>query len=110
MRIRTSTSSGPCHRRPATTSFALADNFRPHNDYLADLKADTQPTIVLAGINDEAFYSDRFASVFAACPGLRRVQLLPGLDHAAMVLDPAALAAAVSAVSELQAARPAAVQ
>lgn len=87
-------------------SFALADNFRPHYDYLADLRADTQPTIVLAGTNDEAFFSDHFAGVFSVCPGLRRVQILPGLDHAAMVLDPAALAAAISAVGELQGARP----
>ncbi|MGZ5002105.1 MAG: alpha/beta hydrolase, partial [Chthoniobacterales bacterium] len=47
-------------------SFALAQNFRPEPDYQANIRAVSQPLRVLVGQDDEAFYPDKFASVFKA--------------------------------------------
>lgn len=86
----------------ASYDFNLSANFRPLPDYQASIRAVSRPLMVLAGDQDEAFYTDRFASIFAASPGLIEVQLLPGIDHAGLIVQPAALRQAVAAVNRLQ--------
>ena len=46
--------------------YALAMNFRPHDDYRADIRAATQPLAVLVGDDDDQFYAERFDAVFRA--------------------------------------------
>src|SRR6218665_3818492 len=59
--------------------------------------------MVLAGDKDEAFHTEHFADVFSVSPGLIGVKLLPGIDHAGLILQPDALQQTVAAVSKLQA-------
>lgn len=82
-------------------SFALATNFGPEADYQANIRAVGQPVRVLAGQNDEAFYADKFASVFRAAGKEVPVTLLPGIDHIGLTLDSAAIRAAIAAVESL---------
>jgi non-heme chloroperoxidase len=82
-------------------SFALAQNFRPERNYQANIRAVRQPLRVLVGQNDEAFYADKFASVFKTAGKDVPVTLLPGIDHISLTLDPAALQAAISAVESM---------
>jgi alpha-beta hydrolase superfamily lysophospholipase len=79
-------------------SFALAQNFGPERDYQANIRAVSQPLRVLVGQDDEAFYADKFASVFKAAGKDVPVTLLPGIDHISLTLDPAAIRAAIAAV------------
>jgi len=87
-------------------SFALAQNFRPKQDYQANIKAIRQPLRILVGQNDEAFFPDRFASVFQAAGKNVPVTILPGVDHIALTLDPTAVHAAVQAVEDMDSERP----
>ncbi|MCW5263034.1 alpha/beta fold hydrolase [Verminephrobacter eiseniae] len=81
----------------------LTANFRPRDDYQTSIRAVTQPLMVLAGDKDEAFHTEHFADVFSVSPGLIGVKLLPGIDHAGLILQPDALQQTVAAVSKLQA-------
>ena len=82
-------------------SFNLAQNYRPKRDYRATLRAVAQPLRVLAGQDDELFYSDRFKDVFEAAGRGAGVELLPGIDHIGLSVDPRALRAVVQAVEQL---------
>lgn len=83
-------------------SFALATNFRPHRDYLADIRSANQPCIVLAGTSDEAFLTDKLEAIFRSEGKDWPVHLLPGIGHIPLTLEPAALEAAVQAVQTMQ--------
>lgn len=83
---------------PAQYSFALAQNFRPERDYRSNIRAVGQPLRLVAGQNDEVFYADRFAEVFKAEGKDIPITLLPGVGHIALILDEAAVRAAVDAV------------
>lgn len=82
--------------------FNLSENFRPRADYMASIRAISQPLMVLAGDEDEAFHTERFADIFTASPGLLAVRLLPGIDHAGLILRQTALQASVEAVDALR--------
>jgi alpha-beta hydrolase superfamily lysophospholipase len=82
-------------------SFALAQNFRPHHDYRADIRSANQPMEILAGKDDEAFYAERFAAVFSQEGKTVPVTLVPNTGHVALTLIPAAIQAAVSTVARL---------
>jgi alpha-beta hydrolase superfamily lysophospholipase len=84
-------------------SFALMQNFRPRNDYRADIRSASQPMEVLAGQDDEVFRAERFASVFAVEGKSVPVTLIPKIGHIPLTLDPVATQAAVSAVERLNA-------
>jgi non-heme chloroperoxidase len=81
-------------------SYSLMQNFRPHEDYRADIRATRQPLEVLVGADDEAFHADQFAAVFAQAGRVVPVTIVPGVAHIALTLDRAAVAAIVGAVSE----------
>jgi alpha-beta hydrolase superfamily lysophospholipase len=87
-------------------SFALAQNFGPKRDYQANIRAVREPLRILDGQNDEAFYADRFASVFQGAGKDVPVTILPGIDHIGLTLDPTAVQAAVKAVEDMDHARP----
>jgi hypothetical protein len=47
---------------------------------------------LIAGGNDDQFYADRYASVLKPAKRDLMVELVPGLDHVDMLVNPAALA------------------
>lgn len=82
-------------------SYALAQNFRPHNDYEKDIHGAKKPMQVLVGKEDEVFYADRFASVFKEAGRSIPVTILPGIGHMDLVLNSVAVTAVVSAADNL---------
>ncbi|MDP2795237.1 MAG: hypothetical protein Q8O25_14370 [Sulfurisoma sp.] len=75
-------------------------NFRPHEDYLADVAAITRPALVLVGAADELFVAERYAPLLEPRQPLLRARLLPGVNHIGIVIDQPALdfvAAAINA-------------
>lgn len=82
-----------------TYDYALSSNFRPHNDYRSDLHNATQPMTVIAGNQDEAFHTDKLGSVFQEAPGLRGVEIVPGIDHAGITLQPQPLKVIAAALA-----------
>jgi len=82
-------------------SFALAQNFRPERDYRANIRAVEQPLHVMAGQDDEVFYSDQFTGLFKAEGQNVPVTLLPGIGHIPLTLVPAAIQAIITAVESL---------
>lgn len=84
-------------------SFALATNFRPHRNYAADITGVTEPMEVLVGQNDDQFYPERFAPEFSSRGRTVPVSIVPSTNHIELVLTPAAIQAAVSAIGRLNA-------
>jgi pimeloyl-ACP methyl ester carboxylesterase len=87
-------------------SYALSKNFGALEDYQANLRAIRRPVAVLVGEDDEVFFADRFAQVFAdAGRADIPVTRVPGAGHVTLTLTPSARAAAVGAVERLDAGR-----
>jgi non-heme chloroperoxidase len=84
-------------------SFALAANFQPRRDYEANIKSVHQPCAVLAGKNDEVFYTDKLEGAFRKQGRNWPVTLLPGIGHIPLTLEPSAVNAAVEAVEKMRA-------
>lgn len=82
-------------------SFALAANFRPHQDWRGDVRRTSQPMIVLVGADDEVFRPDRFAEAFEKAGRAVPVTTVPGVGHVGLTLEPAGMAAIVNAVQRL---------
>jgi alpha-beta hydrolase superfamily lysophospholipase len=82
-------------------SYALAMNFRPNDNYQADIASAVLPMEVLVGGDDDQFYAERFATEFSSTGWAVPVSILPGTGHIAMTLDSAAIEAAVQAVSRV---------
>jgi non-heme chloroperoxidase len=82
-------------------SFRLQSNFRPLLDYQANIDAAQRPVGVLAGSDDEIFYSEKLGGIFREQGKDWPVQLLPGTNHIDLSLRPEALAAAVAMLSAL---------
>jgi len=86
-------------------SYALETNFRPHEDYLADLRNMHQPFRILIGENDEVYYPNRFAEVLKQAGKDVPVTIVPAVDHIHLILSPPALQNAVEAVRSLPSSR-----
>ena len=82
-------------------SYALETNFRPHEDYRADLRNMHQPFRILIGENDEVYYPNRFAEVLKQAGKDVPVTIVPAVDHIHLILSPLALKTAVEAVRSL---------
>lgn len=82
--------------------FNLAMNFRPETDYMANLARVSRPVAALVGGRDEAFVPNKLGEIFQAAGRNWRVEVLPGIGHIPLTLDPGALAAVVRRVTELQ--------
>ena len=74
-------------------SYRLQLSYRPHEDYLGDVRNITRPLRVLVGANDELFIAERYAPLLEPQQALLKVKVLPGVGHIGMVTDPVALAA-----------------
>jgi alpha-beta hydrolase superfamily lysophospholipase len=86
-------------------SYALETNFRPHEEYLADLRNMHQPFRILIGENDEVYYPNRFAEVLKQAGKDVPVTIVPGVDHIHLILSPLALKNAAEAVRSLHSSR-----
>jgi len=82
-------------------SFNLAVNFKPQQDYEANIRAVHQPVKVVAGAADEAFVTDKFESVFRQQGKDWSVTLLPGIGHIPLTLDASAVSTIVKTVDAL---------
>jgi non-heme chloroperoxidase len=78
-------------------TYRMFRNFGPTNNYLDDLRRAPGPVVLLAGTNDEIFYSDRYAALLKPVRPDLAVTLVPGMGHMDMTVKPAALDAIVSA-------------
>lgn len=83
-------------------SYALAANFHPQRDYQRNIREIHRPCAVVAGIDDDVFYTDRLEPTFRDLGKPWPVTLLPGIDHASLTMDPKGIAAAIRAVKGLQ--------
>lgn len=81
----------------ATYSWRLQQNFGPHDDYLADMRAASGSMHVLVGAEDELLLPDQMRKIFHSQRPDVLVDVLPGLGHSAMVNKQTALAALVEA-------------
>jgi pimeloyl-ACP methyl ester carboxylesterase len=95
---------GPREREFLTPSYsyALAANFRPHDDYRGDIRGARQPLAVLVGEQDEVFRPDKFAGVFAEAGRPTPVTIVPGVNHIGLTVQAAGIEAIVSAVEGLR--------
>ncbi len=86
-------------------SYALETNFRPHRDYLADLRNMHRPFRILIGQNDEVYYPDRFAEVLRQVRKDVPVTIIPAVDHIHLILSPLALDKTVEDIKSLDSGR-----
>jgi pimeloyl-ACP methyl ester carboxylesterase len=78
-------------------SWRMVQNFAPHGDYLADIRAVRHPTMVLVGSSDEILDADALRSEFVRQNARIRVEILAGVGHSAMVTNAKAIEAIVTA-------------
>jgi non-heme chloroperoxidase len=83
-------------------SFALEDNFKPHRDYLADIRGMNNPCAILAGTGDELFYTEKLEAIFKTPGNSCTVKLLPGIGHIPLTLAAEPVDAAVRLVEGLR--------
>ena len=79
-------------------SFNLMQNFRPSEDYRADIRAAAQPLKVLVGADDEAFHASEFAAAFAEAGRAIPVTIVPNTNHIGLTLQRQAIGAVLSAI------------
>ena len=72
-------------------SYALMTNFGPHDDYQNDIRQARGTVCLVAGQDDELFYADRFADLFAQTGKPVPVILVPGINHILLTLDATAV-------------------
>ncbi len=86
------------HKTTSTYSYRLQLSFRPHQDYLSDVRGIVKPTQLLIGANDELFIADQYAPLLEPLQPRLTVKRLPDISHIGIVVQPAALAAIVAAL------------
>ncbi|WP_028207390.1 alpha/beta hydrolase [Paraburkholderia nodosa] len=79
-------------------SFNLMQNFRPHDDYRADIRGARQPLHVLAGADDEVFHAREYAAAFEEAGAHVPVTIVPGVGHIGLTLDATAIATIIGCV------------
>jgi alpha-beta hydrolase superfamily lysophospholipase len=84
-------------------SFNLAQNYRPQADYQATIHAVKQPLSVIAGLEDEAFHTDRLKDIFQNDNLDIPVTLIADVNHAGLILNEDALHTIVKTVNEMNA-------
>lgn len=84
-------------------SFNLARNYRPKPDYQTTIQSVSAPMNILAGRDDEAFQTENLDDVFNHAQENIPVTLLPGINHAGLILEPKAMNTAVEIVNKMNA-------
>ena len=77
-------------------SLRLQQNFEPHDDYLADIRAVSRPMRIFVGGTDDLFIPEKMQEVFHSQRSDIPVTILPGLRHSDMVTSPEAIQAVVA--------------
>ena len=77
----------------ATTrySYRLNTSFAPRSDYERDLRAMTQPFLLIAGADDETFFADRYEAVISAQTRSGTYRVLPGIGHIGVTIQQPAI-------------------
>jgi non-heme chloroperoxidase len=81
----------------ATYSWRLQQNFGPHYDYIADIRAVSKSMHVFVGSSDELFLPEQMQRIFHSQRPEALVEVLPGLGHSEMVTNQKAIEAVVNA-------------
>jgi len=79
-----------------TYSYALRTNFDVMEDYRANILAAKQPMSIVAGVEDELMYTNRYQAIFEKAGRPIRVSLVPGIGHVGLILDKPGIDAIVS--------------
>ena len=82
--------------------YNLTINFAPNREFMNDIRASNGRVAILAGKEDEAFFTDAFEAIVQRSGKSWPVTLLPGIGHIPLTLDPNALDAIVREISQLQ--------
>lgn len=84
------------HLATTAYSFRLNTGFAPREDYLSDIAALPEFTLVV-GSEDEAFYAEKYEGVMSAVTDKGTYRIVEGVDHLG-ILDAAQTTAAIKAV------------
>lgn len=82
-------------------SYRLNTGFAPRADYTSDLAAMRQPFLLLAGSEDESFYSDRYEGLISQYSPSGTYRLLDGVNHIGVVNAPSAVDAILNWVDDI---------
>jgi alpha-beta hydrolase superfamily lysophospholipase len=85
-------------RLAPTYSFVMQQSFCSPPDDLGRMAAVRAPLAVLVGEADEVFYAERFAPLLRHERPDVSVEVLPGVSHMGIIVQPAAIAAVVAAL------------
>ncbi len=83
--------------RTLAYSYRLQRDYRPHDDYLGDVRAIRRPATVIVGERDTLFRAEAYAPLLEPIQPKLRVQMMPGLGHLELVIDRGAIDAIVAA-------------
>jgi pimeloyl-ACP methyl ester carboxylesterase len=75
-------------------------NFANHVDFRDDLAAATKPLTIFSGADDELMIADKYAEAVRGITPPVNVKLIAGLNHMAIVSDPAAVSAIADDVAK----------
>jgi alpha-beta hydrolase superfamily lysophospholipase len=78
----------------------LMRNFANHVDFRDDLAAATKPLAIISGADDELMIADQYAEAVRGITPPVNVKLIAGLNHMAIVSDPAAVSAIADDVAK----------
>ena len=78
----------------------LMRNFANHVDFRDDLAAATKPLTIISGADDELMIVDQYAEAVRGIAPPVNVKLIAGLNHMAIVSDPAAVSAIADDVAK----------
>lgn len=86
----------------ATTSysFRLNTSFAPRSDYGGDLAKMTQPFLLIAGAQDEAFDASLYAQTISEHTSSGTYVVLPGINHIGVTTEPVAIEAVARWISD----------
>jgi alpha-beta hydrolase superfamily lysophospholipase len=89
-------------KRASVYSHRLLANMSLPRDWRAALAAIRRPAAILIGAEDEMFLANAYASAVTAANPRIGVEVLPGMDHMATTLQPAALERLAETVAKLR--------
>ncbi|MCA0318637.1 MAG: alpha/beta hydrolase [Proteobacteria bacterium] len=94
-------------KRASVYSHRLLANMSLPRDWRAALAAIARPAAIIIGADDELFFANAYAAAVTAANPRIAVEVLPGMDHMATTLQPAALERLADTVAKLRDAAPA---
>ncbi|MBN2441383.1 MAG: alpha/beta hydrolase [Spirochaetales bacterium] len=71
----------------STYSYNLSENFRPHRDYIGDIRNLKVFAVLIAGENDEGIIASKYRDELAHYSKQLTFEFIPGANHFDLVLD-----------------------